>query len=815
MFRFSGFTPKANNAINVAVDQACELGHTYIGSEHVLLGLLDKGSGVAYSVLKQKNLSYSAVKQTIVQTVGSGSRSALTPEDFTPRCRRILETAMLKAKTLGQANVGTEHILISIIHDNDSYGVKYMKDLGVDPQQVYDAMLQCIGAELSENYSAERGRSYPGGSVKTTPANTPMLNRFSRDLTEQARFERLDPMIGREKEIDRVIRILARRTKNNPCLIGEAGVGKTAIVEGLAQRIISGDLPEELRYKRLLTLDLTGMVAGAKYRGDFEERIRTVLEEASSDGNAILFIDELHIIMGAGAAEGAVDAANILKPQLARGGIQVIGATTTEEYRKYIEKDSALERRFQSVLVEEPSAEDAISILKGVRDRYEAHHHVQITDEAVKAAVELSARYINGRCLPDKAIDLMDEAASRVRTRPQKQDEALAEIENRARTLRGEMTHAVNCRDFELAASIRDKEKELRDKVRQLKEQPIPASVQKVTMTEVAAIVSELTGVELKAITQEEGKRLLDLEERLKHYIVGQQEAVTAVARAIRRSRAGLRDPGRPIGSFLFLGPTGVGKTELCRALSQCLFGSKDAMIRLDMSEYMEKHTTSRLIGSPPGYVGYDDAGQLTEKVRRKPYSVVLFDEIEKAHPDIFNLLLQILEDGILTDSKGRTVDFKNTILIMTSNVGARFLTDKKNLGFSAGDDGTDTVESARKQIFDELKQIFRPELLNRIDEILLFHQLTEAELEEIVKRMLQNLTERTRGMRIELAFTDSAAKKIAETGRDRINGARSLRREVQHNIEDKLAEKILAGQIHPGESILCDHVKEFVFLKV
>jgi len=820
MFRFSGFTQKANNVINVAINQAGSMGHTYVGSEHLILGMLDEGSGVAYTVLTQKNISFELYRSQIIQNVGRGGKTSLTPEDFTPRCKKVLETAVIKARMMGQSDVGTEHILMIIAKETESYGVKLLSELGAAPEALVNGMLQSITSELSEPYQGDKLRK-PGtrGHVKPLGPGAHTLDRYSRDLTEQARRGALDPVIGREREVDRLIQILSRRTKNNPCLVGEAGVGKTAVVEGLAQKIVLCEVPETLRDKRLVTLDISSMVAGAKYRGDFEDRIKTVLEEVTLNGDIILFIDELHTIIGAGAAEGAIDAANILKPQLARGELQLIGATTTAEYRKHIEKDSALERRFQSVMVEEPGEDEAMEILRGLKDRYEEHHKTGITDGAIAAAVTLSAKYIPDRCLPDKAIDLIDEAASRVRLRDFAPPSDAGELEQKLARFREEKRTAINCRDFELACDIRDRERTLKSRLNELRagwsRTGAARPERQVEREDIARLVSDITGIEIASLTQEQSRRLLELEEHLRLRIVGQNQAVSAVAGAIRRGKVGLKDPGRPIGSFIFLGPTGVGKTELCLALAEALFSRKDSLIRLDMSEYMEKHTVAKLIGSPPGYIGYEEGGQLTEKVRRKPYSVVLFDEIEKAHPDVFNLLLQILEDGILTDSQGRGVSFKNAVIIMTSNVGARHISEQKNLGFTGEQSPGQSAKAMKREVMGELKHIFKPEFLNRVDEIIVFDKLGKEELRQITRNMFRQLAGKALDMGIALEFSDLAVQKISEEGFGLSYGARPLRRAVQQKIEDKLADKILQGQIKAGETLLCDFREDFVFVKM
>ena len=673
MYKFNGFTEKANNAINLAIESAQDMGHTYIGSEHILLGLLKNQDGAAYTVLEKCGASADSLEELIKQEIGTGSQTKLSPDDFTPRVKRILQTAIIQAGRMGHNYVGTEHILIALIADGDSYAVRFLRSTGIQLNSIVKNLNETLGSTETESDFSNSGEGKPKNS------STKMLDKFGRDLTEIARKGEIDPVIGRQNEIERVIQILSRRTKNNPCLIGEPGVGKTAVAEGLALKIVSGDVPEPLKDKRIVALDLTSMIAGTKYRGDFEDRISSAIDEVKKAKNVILFIDELHTIIGAGSAEGSADTANILKPSLARGDFQVIGATTINEYRKYIEKDAALERRFQPVNVGEPTEEEAVLILRGLRDRYEAHHKVKITDEAIDSAVKLSARYIADRFLPDKAIDLVDEAASRVRLRAYTAPDDLQDIENKIKSLEKEKAEAVNNQDFEHAAAIRDEEKKLRTVLEDKKKVWQEKNEHKngeVTSEDIAEIVSSWTGVPVVQLTQEESQRLLKLEDILHERIIGQNEAVTAVAKAIRRGRVGLKDPNRPVGSFIFLGPTGVGKTELCKALAQAMFGDENAMIRFDMSEFMEKHTVSKLIGSPPGYVGYDEGGQLTEMVRRKPYSVLLFDEIEKAHPDVFNMLLQILDEGRLTDSQGRHVNFRNTVIIMTSNVGARLITE-------------------------------------------------------------------------------------------------------------------------------------------
>ena len=815
MYRFNGFTQKANNALNLAIQSAEELGHTYIGSEHILLGLLREESGVAATVLKDLGLTADALEELMKQKIGSGMNSHLSTDDFTPRTKRILQIAVMEAARMGHNYVGTEHLLLALLEESDSYAVYFLQELGAKPGDVVSKIGEAINTvdENSEAGASSVGLSGRGGAKGAAKgkSNTKTLDQFGRDLTALAAQGGIDPVIGRQEEIERVIQILSRRTKNNPCLIGEPGVGKTAVAEGLALKITSGDVPELLKGKRVVSLDLTGMVAGTKYRGDFEERIKTALDEVRQAGNVILFIDELHTIVGAGSAEGSADAANILKPSLARGDFQVIGATTINEYRKYIEKDAALERRFQPVMVGEPSEEEAVSILRGLRDRYEAHHKVKISDSAIEAAVKLSSRYIADRYLPDKAIDLIDEAASRVRLRAFTAPDDLQELEKKLKELEQEKSAAVNAQDFERAAKIRDEEKAARERLeeqKQLWQEKNAQASGEVTPEDIAHIVSSWTGIPVVQLTEEESERLLRMEDVLHERIVGQDEAVSSVARAIRRGRVGLKDPKRPVGSFIFLGPTGVGKTELCKALAEAMFGDENAMIRLDMSEYMEKHTVSKLVGSPPGYVGYEEGGQLTEKVRRKPYSVVLFDEIEKAHPDVFNMLLQILEDGRLTDSQGRKVDFRNTVIIMTSNVGARLITEKQaSLGFSAGaGSGEKDMEKIRETVLDELKKTFRPEFLNRVDDIIVFNKLGEEDIREIARRMLHQLSRRVEGLGIDLSFSDEAVKAIADAGFDPVYGARPLRRAIQSKIEDRLSEQMLEGKVASGKPLVCDY---------
>lgn len=811
MFKFTGFTEKANKSLNAAVKAAEDLGHTYIGSEHILLGLLSDTSTVAGAVLAAHNITYADIEEELKRSIGVGVPTELQPDDFTPRSKNILETSVAFARQMGQQLVGTEHVLLAIAREGSCSATLLLSRAGVSMQDIVNDVSKALMGG-----TANAGTDNKDGGKE----NESMLSQFGRDLTKLAKDGKIDPVIGRQKEIERVIQILSRRTKNNPCLIGEPGVGKTAIAEGFALKIVSGEVPELLKDKNIYSLDLTGMVAGTKYRGDFEERIKKVIDEVKNAKDVILFIDEVHTLIGAGSAEGAADAANILKPSLARGELQIIGATTIEEYRKHIEKDAALERRFQPVMVDEPSQEEAIEILKGIKDKYEAHHKVKITDEAIESAVKLSTRYIGDRYLPDKAIDLIDEAASRVRLRSYTAPSDLKELEDKKKSVEAEKLSAVNAQEFERAAALRDEERKLDKEIKDKKENwhdMAGKSHDEVTPADIADIVSSWTGVPVTQLSTEESDRLLHMEDELHRRIVGQDEAVEAVSRAIRRGRVGLKDPKKPIGSFIFLGPTGVGKTELCKALASAMFGDENAMIRLDMSEYMEKHTVSRLIGSPPGYVGYDEGGQLTEKVRRKPYSVVLFDEIEKAHPDVFNMLLQILDDGVLTDGQGRRVDFKNCIIIMTSNVGAKLISQKqKAFGFAAG---AKELEQNEKEIKDavmgELRNTFRPEFLNRVDDIIVFQRLTKENIKEIASRLLAVLQKRVEDMGIEVTFSDEAVSKIADAGFDDVYGARPLKRAIQSRIEDALSEEMLKGNVKKGGKYICN-VKDdkFVFDK-
>lgn len=807
MYQFKGFTEKANKALNLAIESAEEMRHNYVGTEHILYGLVKEGSGVAATALNECGVTEDALREKLESINGTMSLVELTPDDFTPRTKRVLRAAVIISSKTGYTYVGTEHLLLAILSESDSYAVAFLEELGVSVERLAQAVSKGMQGGAEEGFGGFENESAPNGSQKGGSA----LDKFGRDLTQAAKNGEIDPVIGREKEIQRVIQILSRRTKNNPVLIGEPGVGKTAIAEGLALEIAKGNVPEILKDKRVVSLDLTGMVAGAKYRGDFEERIKAAIDEVKKSKNTILFIDELHTIVGAGAAEGSADAANILKPSLARGDFQVIGATTLNEYRKYIEKDAALERRFQPVKVGEPTPEQAVQILKGLRDSYEAHHKVKITDEAINAAVTLSSRYIADRYLPDKAIDLIDEGASKVRLASLTSPDNVKELEDEIADYEKEKASAINEQDFERAARLRDEQKELQTKLDDAKkkwQEQQKGNSGEVTAEDIAKIVSEWTGIPVVQLTKEESERLLNMENVLHERVIGQSEAVTAIAKAIRRGRVGLKDPKRPVGSFIFLGPTGVGKTELCKALAEAMFGDENAMLRLDMSEYMEKHTVSKLIGSPPGYVGFEEGGQLTEKVRRKPYSVVLFDEIEKAHPDVFNMLLQILEDGRLTDSQGRTVDFKNTVIIMTSNVGARLITEKQSsLGFNSENENAE--ESEKKDIKElvtgELRKVFRPEFLNRVDDIIVFNKLNKDEIKQIAVKMLKTLENRLDKMNIKISFTDNAVSEIADKGFDENYGARPLRRAIQNEIEDPLSEQMLEGKVKDGAVVTCD----------
>ena len=800
------FTKRAEKAIEIANQIAIDFGHNYIGTEHLLYGLLKEGSGVASKVLQNQGIVIEQIEEQIDLLVGKSEQlDNASILGFTPRTKRVIENAFREAKKVGSDFIGTEHLLIGIMRESDSVAVRIMLDLNINPQKLYNEIVKILNEDNSSKDLSDKRSS----SSKTLGSynQTQTLNQYGTDLTKKALDGKLDPIIGRKEEIERVIQILSRRMKNNPCLIGEPGVGKTAVVEGLAEKITNDDVPNGLKGKRVVTLDISSMVAGAKYRGDFEDRIKKCLTEVKKAGDIILFIDEIHTIVGAGAAEGAVDAANILKPLLARGELQLIGATTLNEYRKYIEKDSALERRFSPVTLLEPSSEDTIKILEGIRDKYEAHHNVKITKEAIKAAVDLSVRYINDRFLPDKAIDLIDEAASKVRMKAYTEPDNFKKLEEELIQVEKEKEDAVLSQDFEKAASLRDIQKQKQeklDKEKQKWENKNSKEIIALTEEDIAEVISSWTRIPVKKLTQSENEKLRNLEKELHKRVIGQNEAIEAVSKAIRRGRVGLKDPNRPIGSFLFLGPTGVGKTEASKALAESLFGNEDAMIRIDMSEYMESYSVSKLIGSPPGYVGYDEGGQLTEKIRKNPYSVILFDEIEKAHPDVMNMLLQILDDGRLTDSNGRYVNFKNTVIIMTSNVGARLITDKKTLGFtSKTDENKENIkeyEETKKDVMQELKRQFRPEFINRIDEIIVFHKLTKDELRQIVDIMLKQVIKRMEEQNIKIEIEESVKDKIIEKGIDINYGARPLKRTIQNEIEDKIAEAILEGNIKPNK---------------
>ena len=794
------FTAKARESINLAVQAAEELGHSYVGTEHLLIGLLEEGSGVAARVLSENGVKKEKVIGLVSQLISPDQTVRMEENGYTPSARRVLENSYKEAVRFKARLIGTEHLLISIIRDNDCVASRLLNTIGISIQKLYIDVLAAMG----EDAPANKEELLKGSRTK---GSTPTLDSYSRDLTALAREGKLDPVIGRETEIKRLIQILSRRTKNNPCLIGEPGVGKTAVVEGLAQMIIEGNVPETIAEKRVLTLDLSGMVAGSKYRGEFEERIKKVIAEVMEDGEVLLFIDEIHTIIGAGGAEGAIDASNILKPSLARGELQLIGATTIEEYRKYIEKDSALERRFQPVTVEEPSEEEAVAILKGLRGRYEAHHHVTITDEALTAAVKLSARYINDRFMPDKAIDVIDEAASKVRLTAFVEPPEIKDLEKEIEKLEDQKEAAIRDEAYEKAGAIKkkqEKKKEKIDKIREKWQKDKDTRKQVVDEGEIADVVSSWTKIPVRKLEEGESQRLKNLESILHERVVGQDEAVVAVAKAIRRGSVGLKDPKRPIGSFLFLGPTGVGKTELSKALAEAMFGTENALIRVDMSEYMEKHSVSKMIGSPPGYVGYDEGGQLSEKVRRNPYSVILFDEIEKAHPDVFNILLQVLDDGHITDAQGRKIDFKNTVIIMTSNAGAESIISPKRLGFGAVADEKADYKVMKDRVMEEVKHLFKPEFINRIDEIIVFHPLNKGHMKDIVTIMLKEIMKRTKEqMNITLSVDEAAKEFLINKGYDEKYGARPLRRTIQSCLEDRLAEEILDGAVKEGDEVL------------
>ncbi|MBS6174491.1 MAG: ATP-dependent Clp protease ATP-binding subunit [Clostridiales bacterium] len=796
------FTNKAQEVLKRAQEAALKLGNKYVGTEHILLGLTLVSDSVAAKALESQGVTYHQVMDKI-QSMTGGTSAYYIPADFTPRAKRVVESSVQEAFRMGTGYVGTEHILIALIRENDNIAVRIMVSLDLNLQRLYDDIMNMLGEGEDQNSSA-RGMNSQGEKQEKSATET--LDKFSRDMTALAKKNKFDPIVGRDKEIERIVQILSRRTKNNPCLVGDPGVGKTAIVEGLAQKIAEGNVPDTLKNKRIVGLDLSAMVAGSKYRGEFEERMKKAMDEVKADGNIILFVDEIHTIIGAGAAEGAIDASNILKPALSRGEIQLIGATTLEEYRKHIEKDAAFERRFQPVKVEEPDEQAAVAMLKALRDKYEMHHKVTISDDAIEAAVKLSSRYVSDRFLPDKAIDLIDEAASRLRLKTFSAPDNVAEMEEKLAEMEKEKEAAIKTEEFEKAAEIKRAQDALRAQWKEAKkewENNHENQAQVVTREEVAEVVSVWTSVPLQSLQEEESQRLLHLEDILHQRVIGQSEAVKALAKAIRRGRVGLKDPNRPIGSFLFLGPTGVGKTELSKALAEALFGDEDAMIRIDMSEYMEKHSVSRMVGSPPGYVGYEEGGQLSEKVRRNPYSVVLFDEIEKASPDVFNVLLQVLDDGHITDGQGRKVDFKNTVIIMTSNAGARSIVEPKRVGFTSMETEEQSYQNMKKNVMEEVRHIFKPEFLNRIDDMIVFHSLTQEDILEIVKLMTKTVSKRIKeNMDITVTFTDKALEKIAEEGYDKAFGARPLRRAIQSRIEDAFAEEYLMGNFKAGDKV-------------
>lgn len=811
----TAYTAKAKKAIDIATRISKSLHHSYIGTEHILLGLLKEGTGVASQVLADNGVEYDKVLELIEELIAPGNAVAVLEDGLSPRAAHVLEVSQAEAARFHSEKIGTEHLLIAMIKETECVASRLLNTLSVNVQKMYVDTLIAMGEDVSQ-YKDEFQNGKPG--KRKNAEGTPSLDQFSRDLTELARDGKLDPVVGREAEIDRVIQILSRRSKNNPCLIGEPGVGKTAIVEGIAERIVGGMVPDTVLGKRVVSLDLSGIVAGSKYRGEFEERIKKVLAEVAKAGNVLLFIDEIHTIIGAGGAEGAIDASNILKPALARGEVQVIGATTIEEYRKYIEKDAALERRFQPVVVEEPTEEEAISILKGLRSQYESHHNVKITDEAVEAAVRLSARYINDRFLPDKAIDLMDEAAAKVRLHVGGDPREAAELRREIAESQETLEQALSGGDLEAAREAQTKRQELEEKLEKLNakaKQGGRRHHQTVGEDEIADVVSGWTKIPVKKLTEGEAARLKKLEATLHKRVIGQEEAVSAVAKAVRRGRVGLKDPKRPIGSFLFLGPTGVGKTEISKALAEAVFGQEQAMIRVDMSEYMEKHSVSKMIGSPPGYVGHEDGGQLSEKVRRNPYAVILFDEIEKAHPDVFNILLQVLDDGHITDSQGRKVDFKNTIIIMTSNAGAQAIVEPKKLGFASGNDEKQNYERMKGSVMEEVRRIFKPEFLNRIDETIVFRALNKDDMKQIVGLMTKELAKRCETqLGITLVVRDAAKQYLVDKAYDPKYGARPLRRKIQDEIEDPLAEKLLDGSIRRGDEVIVTTKKNAIFLE-
>src|SRR5579875_753381 len=802
---FERFTDRARRVLVLAQEEARLLNHNFIGTEHILLGLIHEGEGVAAKALESLGISLEAVREKMEETIGPAGSAPTGSPPFTPRAKKVLELSLREALQLGHNYIGTEHMLLGLVREGEGVAAQVLQSLGADLPRVRQQVIQLLsGYQGRETAGATTG----GSSGEQAPSGSPVLDQFGRNLTQLAREHKLDPVIGRDREIERLMQVLSRRTKNNPVLIGEPGVGKTAIVEGLSQQIVANEVPDTLKGKQLYTLDLGALVAGSRYRGDFEELLKKVLKVIRTRGDMILFLDELHTLVGAGAAEGAIDAASILKPMLARGELQTIGATTLDEYRKYLEKDAALERRFQPIQVAEPTISHTIEILKGLRDRYEAHHRVSITDDALVAAAQLADRYISDRFLPDKAIDLIDEAGSRMRIRRMTAPPDLREYDEKIADVRREKESAIDSQDFEKAAALRDTEKQLIDK-KDTREKEWKAgdmdAVAEVNEELIAEVLATATGIPVFKLTEEESQRLLRMEDELHRRVIGQNEAIKSLSQAIRRTRAGLKDPKRPGGSFIFAGPSGVGKTELSKTLAEFLFGDEDSLIQLDMSEFMEKHTVSRLFGSPPGYVGYDEGGQLTEKVRRKPFSVVLFDEVEKAHPDIFNSLLQILEDGRLTDAQGRVVDFKNTVIIMTTNLGTRDISKGVSVGFASAGEATGSYERMTQRVQDELKQHFRPEFLNRVDDIIVFHQLTQDEIFQIVDLMIAKLEERLKDRDMGIELTPAAKKLLAERGYDPVLGARPLRRTIQREIEDPLSEKILFGDVKPGQIVMVD----------
>ena len=802
---FERFTERARQVVVLAQDEARALKHNYIGTEHILLGLLREEEGLAARVLESLDITVEEVRAQIARIVGQGDEVTTGQIPFTPRAKKVLELALREALSLGHNYIGTEHILLGLVRENEGVAARILLDFDADAEKIRNEIIRMLSGP---------GRRQQGGGQGTgeKAKSSKLLDQFGRNLTRQAAEGKSDPVVGRQTEIERVMQILSRRQKNNPVLIGEPGVGKTAVVEGLAQRIASGQVPELLKGKQIYTLDLAALVAGSKYRGEFEERLKKVMKEIMQRGDIILFIDELHNLVGAGAAEGAIDAASILKPALARGEMQTIGATTLDEYRKYLERDAALERRFQQIRVEEPSVDDTVEILRGLRDRYEAHHRCKISDEALHAAAILADRYIQDRHLPDKAIDLIDEAASRMRIKNMTAPPRYRELEEEITKVRGEKEEAIESQEFEKAASLRDKERKLTQKKRELEESwhaEESADQPQIGEDEIADIVSMWTGIPVFKLTEAESQKLIRMEDELHKRVVGQDEAIVAVSKSIRRARAGIKDPKRPTGSFIFLGPSGVGKTELARTLAEFLFGDEDAMIQVDMSEFMEKHSVSRLVGSPPGYIGYDEGGQLTEAVRRKPYSVLLLDEIEKAHPDVFNILLQILEEGKLTDAQGRKVDFRNTIVIMTSNIGAASISKNQSLGFSIGDDSGLSYDDMKERVMSELKKVFRPELLNRIDEVIVFHKLTKEEIKVIVDLLMKRLRDQMGVHAADISLTEEAKELLVEKGYDPTMGARPLRRAIQRYIEDPLADFVLGHEITAGSTILVDKKRD------